>query len=77
MLSTVLRGIAAAQQLPMQLQCSVSGNLICDWGVCLERLEWLLAWMAASCCGPVLELHGGRHSLLERLGRVSLPAWQD
>ena len=72
MLCTVLPGIAAAQQLPMRLDCSDAHRFLCDWGNCWSHFNTLLSWLTCPCCAPLLELHGGRYSFLERLGAVSL-----
>lgn len=71
MLSTTLRGIILTQQLPLWLQCSEPGKMFCDWGACLEHLQYLLSWLAAPSFGPLLEMHGGRYSLLKLWGLVS------
>ena len=75
MLSTVLQGILAAQQLPQRLNCSETGKYLCDWGNCVNHMEWVLSRLTEFYCCPLLELHGGRYSLLERLGAVSLASW--
>ena len=75
MLSTGLRGIVAAQQLPMCFQRTTREKITWDIHTCLNYLQSpsLLVHSDSSCypLAALLKLHGGHYGLLERWAAVS------